>query len=62
MNDKASTTLLPCPFCGSHNVDPEGWLGSVEANRLDLRRGPECMGCGAAAKTVKLWNQRSSLA
>lgn len=48
------TELLPCPFCASTDVDPEGWRskgGEV---------GPECYDCGATAQTVEIWNTRPS--
>jgi hypothetical protein len=44
-------SLLPCPFCGSNNVDPEGW-GSTD------RAGPACDDCAGTADTVELWNTR----
>lgn len=43
--------LLPCPFCGSENIDPEGWA-SIE------RAGPACDDCSGSADTVELWNSR----
>lgn len=43
--------LLPCPFCGSTNVDPEGWASTE-------RKGPACDDCGASAETVERWNSR----
>lgn len=46
------TELLPCPFCGSSDVDAAGWLDGQG------RRGPECMGCGATAQSVDAWNRR----
>ncbi len=44
--------LLPCPFCGSKEIDPEGW-GSG-----DGRHGPACDGCMASAMSVEQWNTR----
>lgn len=41
-----------CPFCGSDDVDAEGWGAN------DGRVGPCCMGCGATAETVIRWNIR----
>lgn len=43
--------LAPCPFCGSTNIDPEGWVSTE-------RKGPACDDCNAAADTVELWNRR----
>jgi len=34
--------LLPCPFCGSANVDPKGWASQNSS-------GPACDDCGASA-------------
>lgn len=44
--------LLPCPFCGSPNVDPRGWAGN------DGSHGPACDDCCGSAQTVELWNSR----
>lgn len=52
--------LLPCPFCGSSNIDAEGWA-SVTA------KGPACDNCGASAGIVSddhsvniaAWNNRA---
>lgn len=46
-----TSNLLPCPFCGSQNVDPEGWASTE-------RRGPACDDCGSSADTVAEWNTR----
>lgn len=43
--------LKPCPFCGSHSIDPEGWVSTE-------RKGPACDDCGASADTVEIWNTR----
>jgi hypothetical protein len=51
----ARKKLLPCPFCGSRNVDPEGWVSTD-------RSGPACDDCCGSANTVELWNSRPSLA
>ena len=45
------TNLLPCPFCGSVNIDPKGWASTDRA-------GPACDDCGGTADTVELWNSR----
>lgn len=45
--------LLPCPFCGSSNVDAEGWVSTD-------RSGPACDDCSGSADTVALWNSRPS--
>lgn len=44
--------LLPCPFCGSSDIDPEGWLNGLG------ERGPECLECGATGPTATRWNCR----
>lgn len=52
--------LLPCPFCGSTDVDPEGWATLPEyAKTPEERSGPACDECGASAQTTKIWNTRS---
>ena len=43
--------LLPCPFCGSDKIDPEGWTSTE-------RKGPACDDCSGSADTVELWNKR----
>lgn len=45
--------LLPCPFCGSPNIDPCGWAGN------DGSHGPACDDCCGSAQTVELWNSRT---
>lgn len=60
-NDAVPVTaeLLPCPFCGSTNIDPTGWR-SLDA------QGPACDDCGASAGQISLnhadniaaWNAR----
>jgi hypothetical protein len=50
----ADVVMLPCPFCGSTNIDPEGWVSTE-------RKGPACDDCAACADTVEIWNTRASL-
>jgi hypothetical protein len=45
--------LLPCPFCGSNNIDPEGWASAD-------RSGPACDDCSCSADTIERWNTRPS--
>lgn len=45
--------LKPCPFCGSGDVDAEGWLNGQG------QRGPECLECGATAQSAEAWNRRT---
>lgn len=45
--------IKPCPFCGSEDVDPIGWLDGSG------RRGPECSDCGATARSKEGWNKRA---
>ena len=52
--------LLPCPFCGSADIDAHGWAS-------EHATGPACDDCGASAggvsaahaDNVAAWNQRS---
>lgn len=54
--------LLPCPFCGSLEIDPEGWSSTDT-------KGPACDDCGASAgevsknhaENIAAWNQRTTL-
>ena len=43
----------PCPFCGSVNIDPEGWASLYDS-------GPACEDCGSSAQSVEDWNKRVS--
>lgn len=49
--------LLPCPFCGSDSIDPEGWM-SCEPDGSDKKTGPACDDCGASAASDERWNTR----
>jgi hypothetical protein len=53
--ERVATGLLPCPFCGSANIDPEGWASQIA-------KGPACDDCGATAETVDVWNTRPAAA
>ena len=54
--------LRECPFCGSKNIDPAGWMSGNGST------GPACDDCGASAgshnfsqeKNVELWNTRAA--
>jgi hypothetical protein len=50
---KPHPELLPCPFCGSRMVDPEGWASTDRA-------GPACDDCAGTADTVEIWNTRAA--
>lgn len=52
------TQLLPCPFCGSTNVDPEGWM-SVNQDGTQKKTGPACDECGGSTESVERWNSRA---
>lgn len=49
----------PCPFCGSTNVDPEGWM-SVNQDGTQKKTGPACDECGGSTENVERWNTRIS--
>jgi hypothetical protein len=63
-NENETPELLPCPFCGSSEVNPEGWY------RMTTRvfggdcvvLGLACDECGSSAKTIDAWNTRADLA
>jgi hypothetical protein len=52
--------LKPCPFCGSKDIDPAGWMSAADS-------GPACDDCGASAGTINgrdnlaAWNTRASI-
>ena len=58
----SNVELLPCPFCGSENIDAQGWASTDSA-------GPACDDCGASAGGVKgtlqdnitAWNTRANV-
>jgi hypothetical protein len=55
VSEQDERALLPCPFCGSTNIDPAEWSGN------DGKSGPGCGDCGALAESVDAWNRRSSM-
>lgn len=46
--------LSRCPFCGSTNLDPAGWMSDADLNNT----GPTCDDCGASHESVDRWNAR----
>lgn len=54
----APSGLLPCPFCGSREVDPAGWA-SHNPETGENREGPACDDCGASAESAAAWNTRT---
>ena len=46
------TGLMPCPFCGSTDIDPEFWKSD------DGKAGPGCMDCGGSNESFEAWNNR----
>jgi hypothetical protein len=52
--------LLPCPFCGSSDIDPEEWMSSTQNGdgTETIKSGPGCGECGATADSVERWNTR----
>lgn len=49
----AADALKPCPFCGSNDIDPEGWM-SLTAT------GPACNNCSASANSIPEWQTRAA--
>jgi hypothetical protein len=47
-SDAGEGELKPCPFCGSNDIDPEGWA-SID------RSGPACSDCSASANSLSEW-------
>lgn len=60
-NKADAVALLPCPFCGSNDVDADGWSNTEGVT------GPACNNCGAcagevsknAADNIAAWNTRT---
>jgi len=44
-----SDIIMPCPFCGSCNIDNNGIIEGEEV---------QCMDCGATAESLEAWNMR----
>ena len=63
-NENEAPELLPCPFCGSPEVNPEGWYRMTEHvfGSGCVVFGPACDECGSSAKTIAAWNTRAALA
>lgn len=57
--DKSGVEILPCPFCGSDDVDANFSLVEQAGKR---HNEPGCMNCGAIAPNVGIWNMRSAKA
>ena len=47
--------LKRCLFCGSDDVDSEGW--KTQAGEV----GPQCASCGATAESAEQWDDRTWL-
>lgn len=58
--DAPDYSILPCPFCGSKDVDSE--FASVQISDGVFRTEPGCMECEATAPTILKWNRRAPLA
>ena len=63
-NENETPELLPCPFCGSSEVDPNGWYRMTDKvfGSGCVEFGPACDECGSIARTVAAWNTRADLA
>lgn len=48
---RVAAELLPCPFCGSADIDESAWASRV-------KHGPGCSSCGATAESNEAWNRR----
>ncbi len=52
--------LLPCPFCGSDDIDPEGVFFYDGGDTAKPINAPACNKCSATSgKTVDDWNNRA---
>lgn len=51
----AADALLPCPFCGSADIDPEGVLASKDGGKNYTY--PACNDCSASCEN---WNTRTA--
>ena len=62
-NEIETPELLPCPFCGSSEVNPEGWYSmTTRVFGPDcVVLGPACDECGSIARTIAAWNTRADL-
>jgi len=69
MTESKTTKLLPCPFCGCEDIDPEGvasfkpeyQLGSNHWNSATpemIQHRPACTNCSAS--TGGDWNVRTN--
>lgn len=60
MSSPTATELLPCPFCGNTDIDPEFSYYQEPAEEGGKKYGhePGCMKCGATAP-IDVWNRRT---
>lgn len=53
------TTIKPCPFCTSEDIDPTGGLAqNADGRQYEF---PVCNCCGASAPHIEIWNSRPEL-
>lgn len=52
MTAASTADLLPCPFCGSADLDVRFWASEWSA-------GPGCNSCGATSEDAEGWNLRA---
>lgn len=56
--------LLPCPFCGCEDIDPDGCVAEIDGQNGSQAVCGECEACGptghAPLDAAMLWNARAN--